>query len=109
MLICDLAETYHITDYKSLPPSVVAILVAGLRENSRLIMKERGAKAPENTILLAAIVDRIDGIMAAWSGTERNRSILESYIDVPLEEKKNSNIVAFESPEDFIAARYGGR
>ena len=109
MLICDLAETYKITDYKSLPPSVVAILVAGLRDNSRLYMKEKGLKAPESTILLAAIVDRLDGIMAGLSGSERNRSILQSYIGEPLEDKNNSNIVAFDNPEDFMAARYGGR
>lgn len=109
MLICDLAETYHITDYKSLPPSVVAILVAGLRDNSRLFMKERGTKAPESTILLAAIVDRLDGIVAGLNGSERDRTLLESYIGVPFEDKNNSNIVAFDSPEDFMAARYGGR
>lgn len=35
-LICDLAETYQIYDYRSLPLQKVAVFCAGLRENSRI-------------------------------------------------------------------------
>ena len=38
-LICDLAETYQIYDYKSLPAYMVATFSVGLRENSRIKMK----------------------------------------------------------------------
>lgn len=61
LIICDLAETYHVLDYKSLPPTLVATLVAGLRDDSRLKLKAAKVKAPLNTILLASIIDRISG------------------------------------------------
>lgn len=37
-MICDLAEYYHIYDYKQLPVETLAILVYGLRDNSRIKM-----------------------------------------------------------------------
>ena len=40
--MCDLAETYHIYDYESLPLSKVAIFSVGLRANSRIKMKMQG-------------------------------------------------------------------
>ena len=41
-LICDLAETYHIYDYRSLPVKLVATLSAGLRDDSRIKLKAAG-------------------------------------------------------------------
>lgn len=35
-LICDLAETYHILDYKQLPLRTVAVLASGLRQDARI-------------------------------------------------------------------------
>ena len=35
-LVCDLAEVYHVFDYKSLPVIFVATLTAGLREDARI-------------------------------------------------------------------------
>lgn len=42
-VICDLAETYSIFDYKSLPVLTVATFCVGLRENSRIKMKKKQA------------------------------------------------------------------
>ena len=59
-LICDLAETYGIYDYGSLPIDTVATLAVGLRDDSRIMMKMRGSKIPADaSFLLATIVDRI--------------------------------------------------
>ena len=41
-LLCDLAETYHIYDYKSLPCKMVATFSCGLRADSRIKMKIAG-------------------------------------------------------------------
>jgi len=38
-LICDFAETYHIYDYRQLPPTRVAVFACGLRDDSRIKMK----------------------------------------------------------------------
>ena len=42
-LICDLAETYHIYDMRSFKASYIAILAAGLREDSRVMMLFSGS------------------------------------------------------------------
>lgn len=106
-MICDLAETYHITDYKSLPPSVVAILVAGLRDDSRLVMKKNGAKAPDNIYMLAIIADRLGVIHASLTGGDTPKSLMDM-IDGIEEQEEERVYETFDSPEDFIKVRYGG-
>ncbi|MBR5577550.1 MAG: hypothetical protein IKW28_00980 [Lachnospiraceae bacterium] len=58
-LICDLAETYGVFDYRSLPLKTVAALSVGLRADSRIKMKLSGMEFTPDTYLLAAIVDRL--------------------------------------------------
>ena len=55
-LICDLAETYHIFDYRSLPVQLVATLSVGLRDNSRIKMRAAGIPASKETIMPVEIV-----------------------------------------------------
>lgn len=66
-LICDLAETYHIFDYRSLPARRVAAFAVGLRESSRIRMKLAGVSCPTDTLLLAAAVDRLS--LLWWAKT----------------------------------------
>lgn len=99
-LICDLAETYHIYDYKSLPLSKVAAFSVGLRENSRIKMKMNSMKYSLETVLLAAVVDRLSILI--WAKTEDgthgiNKPI--SIVDKLLGEKED--IVGFDTPTDF--------
>lgn len=103
-LICDLAETYHIFDYRTIRPSMLATLAVGLRENSRIKMKIIGEKIDINTQLLAAIVDRLSILI--WQKTEdghkgRNKpvSILESFNAKP---KDN---FGFDSVDEFEKER----
>ena len=58
-VICDLAETYNIYNYKDMPPLMVAIFCNGLREDSRIKLKMSGQKVKFDTTLLASIVDRL--------------------------------------------------
>lgn len=71
-LICDLAETYHVFDYRSLPVKLVATFSAGLRENSRIKMKMAGMKYEFKTLLLASILDGIN--IGNWMRSDKNRS-----------------------------------
>lgn len=103
-LICDFAETYHVFDYKSLPVKLAATLAAGLREGSRIKLKLADMEVSPDTLLLAAIADRL-GILV-WQKTEdakkgknRPRSILESL------QPKQTDVSTFASGEDFIKAR----
>ena len=102
-LICDLAETYQIYDYKQLPPSAVAVFSCGLRDSSRIKMKLSDQQVPLNTLLLAGVNDKLNYLL--WTKTKdgqkgRNAptSILDSLIKQPQKEKKE---IVFNSGEDF--------
>lgn len=56
-LICDLAETYQIYNYRAMPVRLVATLSAGLRDDSRIMMKLRGEKYSRELTTLAMILD----------------------------------------------------
>lgn len=103
-LLCDLAETYHIYDYRSLPLHMVGIFACGLREDSRIMMKISGIKIDTTQALLASIADNTR--MLAWlqsndgvKGTNRPNSLLR--ILSGAEQHNESNIETFESGNDF--------
>ncbi len=87
-LICDLAETYSIYDYRSLTPIQVATFSVGLREDSRIKLKMSGNKVSLETTLLAMINDRLAILL--WSKTkdgEKNQNrpklVTEMLLDKP--------------------------
>lgn len=103
-LICDLAETYHIYNYRQLPPSMVAIFAIGLRDDSRIKMKLSGAKVPPDILLLAGIIDRLNLLLwtktkDAEKGLNRPKSILSDLYH------KESDISAFASGKEFEKER----
>ena len=105
-LICDFAETYHIYDYKSMPPKQAAILAAGLSINSRIKRAISGAKYPIETMLLAHIVDSLN--ILVWfqtkdgqNGTNRPDSVLSMLMD----EEKAEEFATFATIEEYEAAR----
>lgn len=103
-LVCDLAETYNIYDYRSLPLRKVATFSVGLRENSRIKMKMNGLKIPLTEILLAATVDRLSLLL--WSKTEdgaRNVNRPMSILD-DLMGNTEKETEGFATPEEFLAA-----
>lgn len=107
-LICDLAETYQIYDYKSLPPSKVATFSVGLRENSRIKMKLSGAKASQDILIGSIIADRLGLMLWAMTedgknGTNRPPQLLE--IILGIQSGKNSDNLIFDTPEAFENAR----
>lgn len=103
-LICDLAETYRVFDYKSLPLLTVGIFACGLREDSRIKMKISGTKVPLNDMLLSVIADNTSCI--AWlnssdgyKGINRPNSIVKALSED--ESRKENDIRSFRSGEDF--------
>lgn len=106
-VICDLAETYNIYDYKQLPVYRVAVFVCGLRENSRIMMKVSQTKVQLDSMLLAGIADRLSLLL--WQRTKdgqhgRNRpvSIVEQLTNKPKAEHEE---FIFNSGEEFENAR----
>ena len=101
-LYCDFVETYHIFDYKALPPLTAGRLASGLRDDSRIKMKLSGFKEPLEICLLAAIVDGIN--ILAWQNSRKNSKRPNSVLEVLISEEKESDIVGYNTAEEFEAA-----
>lgn len=105
-LICDLAETYHIYDYRQLPATKVAVFSFGLRDNSRIKKKLSNQPIDFDRLLLAGISDKLSYIL--WSKTKdgaKGRNKPKSILEMLTEPKKQSNQLAFNSGEDFEQMR----
>ena len=106
-LICDLAETYHIYDYKKLPLTQVAIFAIGLKDSSRIKMKMSDQLVPMETLLLAGILDRLSVLL--WRQTkdgQKGRNMPTMVLDTLVARKsKDSDVIVFSSGEDFEKTR----
>ena len=106
-LICDLAETYHIYDYRKLPPTQVAIFAIGLKDDSRIKMKMSGQLVPMETLLLAGILDRLSILL--WRQTkdgQKGRNMPTMVLDTLVAKKsKDSDVIVFSSGEDYEKTR----
>lgn len=118
-LICDLAETYQIYDYKQLPLNEVAVFAYGLRDDSRIKQMMSDQIFPLETTLLASIVDRLS--LSLWlqtkdgqKGVNRPASIADQLIKRDKSENDEKDYLVFESGEDFenyrkaLLAKTGG-
>lgn len=118
-LVCDLAETYQIYDYKQLPLNQVAVFAYGLRDDSRIKQIMSDQIVPLETTLLASIVDRLS--LSLWlqtkdgqKGVNRPTSIAEMLTKNHKEERDERDYLVFESGEDFenyrkaLLAKTGG-
>lgn len=82
-LVCDLAETYHVLDMTALPVPLLATLAAGLRGDSRVRMRMEREPVDSNTMLQAAILDRLTTLCWMQStdgahGRKRPPSVVEA-------------------------------
>lgn len=108
-LICDLAETYQIYDYRRLPLKMVAVFSFGLRENSRIKMKMNDIEVPFETLLLAGIQDKLNVLI--WQQTKdgmNGRNYPQSMAAMLMKSQqkaKTSDLIGFESSEDFLKER----
>lgn len=108
-LVCDLAETYGILDYKALPVGLLAALSSGLRENSRIRLRLAGQTQDTGLLLLAAAVDRLSWL--AWAQTEEARqgegrppSLLAALLGTE-EGAAADGPLAFDTTAEYEAAR----
>lgn len=106
--MCDLAETYHIYDYRSLPLKMVATFSVGLRGNSRIKMSMAGIQYPLDTLLLAAVLDGIN--MGNWmlskssgEGSNPPQSMVGRLLGKEPDTGKEE--ILFNSAEDYERAR----
>lgn len=102
-LICDLAETYQIYDYRSLPVRLVATLAAGLRDNSRIKLLAAGCPVSQDTILLASIADRIEAFRYSFAKDPKEPPSLLKLL-MGEEAKERAGSMSFDSADEFEAA-----
>lgn len=107
-LICDLAETYQIYDYKQLPASKVAVFASGLRDDSRIKMKLINQTVSLENLLLAGISDSLNELM--WSKTKDGQKGInkpDSMVAILTNKKqdKKDDVIVFDSGEDFVKMR----
>lgn len=101
-VLCDLAETYNIYDYRSLPAVSVAMFASGLRDGSRIKLKLVGESQPLNTMLLAAIADRL--ALLLWARTkdgEKGRNRPKMIVESLTEQQCPERVKGFKKAEDF--------
>ena len=93
-----MAEYYHILNYKENSPELIAILLSGLRNESRVQMAIAGQILTIEQILLATIADELSSML--WTGKEdKPQSILAILLDkVP---KNENQCLSFNSAESF--------
>lgn len=107
-LICDLAETYQIYDYKQLPPMRVAVFSCGLKNDSRIKSKISGQSVPIETLLLAGISDSLRTLV--WFETkdgQKGKNKPPSLVGMLTKKNKETenDVVTFKSGEDFSNLR----
>lgn len=108
-LICDLAETYGVYDYRSLPANLVATFAVGLRDDSRIKIKMNGMQRPFEEYILAAIFDGINWL--CWSktkdganGTNVPERVLDHFFEDKKKRKTTDKYMVFNSPAEFDKA-----
>ena len=98
-------EYYHISNWRDYPLPFVATLACGLRENSRTKMAFNGMNVPTETILSAAIFDRLSTL--CWlnsSDGSKGRNRPKSLVD-DLMKKEQEKPAGFDTVDAFLAAR----
>ena len=104
---CDMAETYGVIDYESIPVRKLAVLSSGLRTDSRSMMKLSGIKVNTQEALLAIIADRLSWL--CWSKTEdglHGRNIPDSILEsLTGKREKESKVMVFRTSEEFEEER----
>lgn len=103
-MICDLAETYRIYDWRQVPIKLLGIYAAGLRWDSRVMMERMGEDFSLDTLMTASIADSLRGIiygLFSKKGSEKPNSFVEALT----RKKEQKAEVAFRSGDDFMEAR----
>ena len=98
-LVCDMAEYYHIYNYRDYPARYIATLVAGLRPESRVCLERNDQKPVDIYTLLGIIADTIT-ITAGG-----NAWVLDHMVDGEEPETNTEEKQQFDTGADFLAAR----
>lgn len=106
-LMCDLAETYQIYDYRQLPLTMVAVFSCGLSEKSRIKMKLSDQLVPLDTLLLAGLSDKLSFLL--WTQTKDGQKGINRPSEIvdtlTVQQTKEKSELVFNSGEEFERKR----
>lgn len=105
-VICDLAETYGILDWRRVPVRLLGTLVAGLGANTRTGKELSGYKGSTAEILLAQIFDALNLLL--WSFSEdgqKGRRRPDPISDILLGKEEEKSEAVYSTAEEFEDAR----
>ena len=104
-LYCDLAETYHVFGFDSLPVTQLAMLASGLRGNSRIKQKMSGITYPPAELILARMADTVSLFRYGFTeDAKKNNNMPYLFTEHLLVEDKKDKPQSFDSGEEFDAA-----
>ena len=105
-LICDLAETYHILNYRELPVKLLGTLVAGLAENSRTKLKLNNMSMSQDEVMLISILDHLK--ILVWQKTkdgQKGKNKPKLLVDEIFNNNKSNDIEKFIDGVSFEKRR----
>lgn len=103
-VICDFAETYHIYDIYQYPCEYIATLAAGLRETSRIRIKQAGLRGDPELFAMCACADSLRTLV--WHNTENGHKGIDPpkpVLQFLRENTENTTSRGYSSGEDFQA------
>lgn len=105
-MICDLAEYYHILNYRELSSDLVATLILGLSENSRTKRFFSNTIATIEQIMLAHIADNLRFI--SWTKTKNakgkyNEKSFVKILNGEYKKESDDELVSFATVEEYEA------
>lgn len=103
-LICDLAETYRIYDWRRVPVKTLGIFAAGLRPDSRVVLEQVGEDFSTDTMILASIADTTRYILHAF-GAKKGDPLPPSLVEALRHKDEVQEEQRFRTGDDFDAAR----
>ena len=106
-LICDLAQYYHVFDYRSMTVEFVVTLSAGLPEDSRIMRKLSKRNISKSELMLAAIYDDLNAYLYSMTsnakhGINRPASIVDRWLNIT-DQQEN---MAFDSVNSYEKAKH---
>lgn len=103
LFICDMAQTYHVLDYKALPVPLLAVLASGLGYDSRIKRKIAGMREIPQEVLLAHIADNLKLILTALTSKKVDKNRIKLFRDYLFEDEKENGAKQFTTGTDFLA------
>lgn len=101
-VICDLAETYNVLDYRSLPIMTLATLCAGLHDDSRIKMQLMEMHRIAPSFAYVRMADTLTMILHVLAG---DKSKPKLYQDIMTGKPIKKKTTGFSSIEEFENAR----